>query len=237
MAPRPNGPPRHHHRGTGNPRHRPDRRHRPGRRTTAPLGHLTNTAHATGTDPQGGTVRSPDARVELPVATGAAKLSITKTADNSGPVRVGGTVTYTYTNTGGTTVGNLAVTDDHASNVTCDRTALDPGRTATCHATYVVTADDGKAGHVTNRAHATGTDPQGGQVRSPDAELRITVATCPPKGNDHEGCPGNHPSSHPATPATEAAGGRTRRRPRQAPRQAPRQRLRPAADPAAPQRR
>ncbi|MFF7456113.1 LPXTG cell wall anchor domain-containing protein [Kitasatospora sp. NPDC008115] len=171
----------------------------------AQAGHLTNTAHATGTDPQGGTVRSPDAQVNLPVAGGAAKLGITKTADNSGPVRVGDTVTYTYTvvNTGGSTVGNLTVTDDHASNVTCDRTTLDPGQSATCHATYVVTAADGKAGHVTNRAHATGTDPQGGQVRSPDAELCITVVTCPPKGNDHKGCPGDHPShpsGHPSHP-------------------------------------
>ncbi|MER6362945.1 hypothetical protein [Kitasatospora sp. NPDC001527] len=162
----------------------------------AQAGSLTNTAHATGTDPQGNPVRSPDAQVTLPVTAGAASLSITKTADTDGSVHPGETLTYTYTvtNTGGSTVHDLAVSDDHAPNVTCDRTTLDPGESATCHATYTVTEADAEAGHVTNRAFATGTDAQGDPVRSPDVELCITVVPCPPKGHGDKGgaCPG-HP--------------------------------------------
>ncbi|WP_425554775.1 DUF7507 domain-containing protein, partial [Kitasatospora putterlickiae] len=129
-------------------------------------------------------VRSPDAQVTLPVTPVTATLSITKTADTSGSVYVGDTVTYTYTvtNTGGATVSDLAVVDDHAPDVTCDRTTLDPGEAATCHATYTVTEADGDAGHVTNRAHATGTDPRGEPVHSPEVELCLTVVVRPPGG-------------------------------------------------------
>ncbi|WP_316528850.1 DUF7507 domain-containing protein [Kitasatospora brasiliensis] len=137
-------------------------------------GHVTNTAHATGTDPEGVQVQSPPAEATVPVI-GVAELSLIKTADSAGPFHLGETISYTYnvTNTGTATVHSINITDDHVTTITCDTTTLDPGQTATCHGTYVVTAADITAGHVTNTAHATGTDPEGQPVQSPDVEATV----------------------------------------------------------------
>ncbi|MFE7526505.1 hypothetical protein ACFU7Y_12350 [Kitasatospora sp. NPDC057542] len=140
------------------------------------LGHVTNTARATAAGPQGQTVQSPIAQVTLKVV-GVAKLDLEKRADSAGPFHVGDTVHYTYTvtNTGTAAVDRLTVTDDHVQGVTCDRTGLDPGQSATCHGTYTVTAADARAGHVTNTAHANGTDPQGRTVQSPPGQATVDV--------------------------------------------------------------
>ncbi|MEV7124318.1 DUF7507 domain-containing protein, partial [Kitasatospora griseola] len=139
-------------------------------------GHVTNTAHAEGTDPQGQTVVSPQVEATVPVV-GEALLTIEKIADSAGPFRLGDTVTYTYTvtNTGTAVVSNLTVVDDHVASVTCDATTLAPGASMLCHGSYVITAADVQAGHVTNTAHAEGTDPQGQQVVSPPVEATVTV--------------------------------------------------------------
>ncbi|MEU8541540.1 hypothetical protein AB0C52_16400 [Streptomyces sp. NPDC048717] len=144
-------------------------------------GHVINTARATGTDPEGGTVTSPPDEVTVPVA-GASRLTVTKTADTHGPVKPGDAITYTYTVTNGgqTALHDIAVTDDKVTAVTCEDTTLAPGAHTTCTGTYTVTVADAKAGHVTNTAHATGTDPEGHPVTSPDVRLRIS-AVCPPK--------------------------------------------------------
>ncbi|MFJ5920997.1 hypothetical protein ACIQF6_00185 [Kitasatospora sp. NPDC092948] len=140
-------------------------------------GHVTNTAVANGTDPQGQPVQSPPAEVTVPVA-GEAQLSIQKAADSAGPFHVGDTVSYTYTvtNTGTAVVSNITVSDDHVASVTCSQTTLNPGASTLCHGTYVVTAADVTAGHVTNTAVANGTDPQGQPVQSPPAEVTVPVA-------------------------------------------------------------
>ncbi|MGW4384886.1 DUF7507 domain-containing protein, partial [Kitasatospora sp. NPDC004531] len=129
------------------------------------LGHLTNRAEAFGLNPQDETVVSPPASVVLPVV-GRAALSIAKSADAAGPFRVGDTVSYTYTvtNTGTAAVHNLTVTDDHVTSVACGSTVLNPGASTLCHGSYVITAADVSAGHVTNTARANGTDPEGGPV-------------------------------------------------------------------------
>ncbi|MGW1116520.1 DUF7507 domain-containing protein [Streptomyces tanashiensis] len=156
------------------------------------LGHLTNQARATATDPRGGTVLSPLAEVTLSVV-GVSKLTVTKKADTAGPVKPGDRITYTYTvaNEGSTSLEDIAVTDDRAADVVCEPTTLAPGARATCRATYTVTEEDALAGHVTNTARATGTDPAGGTVESPPVRLRIP-AVCPPHGYDwgygHGGC-------------------------------------------------
>ncbi|MFJ4215634.1 hypothetical protein ACIP27_23220, partial [Streptomyces hydrogenans] len=154
------------------------------------LGHLTNQARATATDPRGATVLSPFAEVTLDVV-GVSKLTVTKKADTAGPVEPGDRIAYTYTvtNEGSTTLESIAVTDDRAANVVCEPTTLAPGARATCRATYTVTEEDALAGHVTNIARATGTDPDGATVESPPVRLRIPAA-CP--ADDHgygdEGC-------------------------------------------------
>ncbi|MFC9594497.1 hypothetical protein ACFTUC_32525 [Streptomyces sp. NPDC056944] len=150
------------------------------------LGHLTNQARATATDPRGGTVLSPLAEVTLKVV-GVSKLTVTKKADTAGPVKPGDRIAYTYTvvNEGSTSLDDIAVTDDRAADVVCEPTTLAPGARATCRATYTVTEADAVAGHVTNTARATGTDPDGGTVVSPPVRLRIP-AVCPPKGYGYD---------------------------------------------------
>ncbi|MFE7411354.1 DUF7507 domain-containing protein [Streptomyces laurentii] len=147
----------------------------------AAAGKVTNRAHATGTDPGGDTVTSPPDEVTVPV-TGASKLVVTKKADVRGPVKPGDTITYTYTvtNEGSTTLSDIAIVDDKVTDITCEDTTLAPGASTTCTGTYTVTVADAKAGHVTNKAHATGTDPDGNTVDSPTVKLKIR-AVCPPK--------------------------------------------------------
>ncbi|MFI9786904.1 LPXTG cell wall anchor domain-containing protein, partial [Kitasatospora sp. NPDC051984] len=142
----------------------------------AAAGHVTNTAHANGTDPEGRPVVSPPGEATVTVA-GEAVLSIEKTADSAGPFHVGDTVHYTYTvtNTGTAVVHNVTVADDHVASVTCDATTLNPGQSTLCHGSYVITAADAAAGHVTNTAHANGTDPEGRPVVSPPGEATVTV--------------------------------------------------------------
>ncbi|WP_189273993.1 DUF7507 domain-containing protein, partial [Kitasatospora griseola] len=139
-------------------------------------GHVTNTAHATGTDPEGRTVQSPPGEATVPVV-GEALLSIEKAADSAGPFHVGDTVNYTYTvtNTGTAVVHNVSVADDHVASVTCNATTLNPGQSTLCHGSYVVTAADVQAGHVTNTARATGTDPAGQEVQSPPIDATVPV--------------------------------------------------------------
>ncbi|MFJ8444464.1 DUF7507 domain-containing protein, partial [Kitasatospora griseola] len=141
-----------------------------------PVGHVTNTAHADGVDPEGQGVQSPPGEATVPVV-GIAALTIEKTADSAGPFHVGDTVAYTYTvtNTGTAAVHSLSVTDDHVAVVTCDTTTLNPGQSTLCHGSYVITAADVSAGHVTNTAHANGTDPEGQAVVSPPGEATVPV--------------------------------------------------------------
>ncbi|MGW2872854.1 DUF7507 domain-containing protein [Kitasatospora sp. NPDC001225] len=142
-------------------------------------GHITNTAHANGADPQGQPVQSPPAQATVDVVTPVSALAVAKQADSAGPFHIGDTVHYTYTvtNTGNTTVNSITVSDDHVASVTCDQTTLEPGQNTTCHGTYTVTAADAQAGHITNTAHANGTDPQGQPVQSPPVEATVDVVT------------------------------------------------------------
>ncbi|MGW4384147.1 DUF7507 domain-containing protein, partial [Kitasatospora sp. NPDC004531] len=139
-------------------------------------GHVTNTAHADGTDPQGDPVQSPPGEATVEIA-GNARLTLQKTADSAGPFHLGDTVHYTYTvtNAGTAALGNLTVTDDHVAAVTCDVTTLNPGQSTFCHGSYVITAADVTAGHVTNTAHADGVDPEGTPVQSPPGEATVPV--------------------------------------------------------------
>ncbi|WP_316524187.1 DUF7507 domain-containing protein [Kitasatospora brasiliensis] len=185
----------------------------------AAAGHVTNTAHADATDPQGRPVESAPAEATVPVA-GQAQLSIVKQADVKGSARPGDTVTYTYTvtNTGSTALTDVAVSDDRVAPVVCEATTLRPGESTTCRGTYLVTQDDAKAGHVTNTATASARDPQGRPVESPPVELCVTVSECPEKKDcvkpPHPGRPAGPPhgkgSGHlpdTGSPATLAAAG------------------------------
>ncbi|MEV7124114.1 DUF7507 domain-containing protein, partial [Kitasatospora griseola] len=152
-------------------------------------GHVTNTARASGVDPEGRPVESGPSEVTVETTSGASSLSITKQADVSGSAQVGDTVTYSYmvTNTGTTVLTDVMVRDDRVASVSCEATTLEPGASTTCHGVYVVTEEDAKAGHVTNTATASARDPQGQLVESRPVSLCVTVSECPEKEKG-EGC-------------------------------------------------
>ncbi|MFE4669361.1 hypothetical protein ACFRI7_31520 [Streptomyces sp. NPDC056716] len=142
-------------------------------------GTVTNVATAQGTT-DGTTVTSPPDEETITVVTPAEPgLSLEKTVDASRVYRPGDQVTYTYTvtNTGGTELTGIAVTDNRVSDVTCQNTTLAPGESTTCSGTYTVTQADAKKGKVTNTAVA---EAENGTVHSDPAEATITVTVKKP---------------------------------------------------------
>jgi uncharacterized repeat protein (TIGR01451 family) len=117
-------------------------------------------------------------------ATGG--LSISKSANRATITTAGDTIGYTFRimNTGALTAHDVAVADTPASPaslnqlsvITCPRTELAPGAATDCTATYAVTAADVRHGGVTNSAVATGSDPDGTQLRSDASRITVPVA-------------------------------------------------------------
>jgi len=153
--------------------------------------------------------------IELPVATPAPTptptttpatvtpgLSLTKVEAPGSPdpiTKAGQTITYDFnvTNTGNTTLNNLAVTDTQAVSgealtapVSCPVTSLAAGASVTCTGTYAVTSADIANGEVDDVATATATTSTGATVTSNESTLSILVAV-----------PTSAPSS--ATPKTK----------------------------------
>lgn len=124
-------------------------------------GAIDNTAFATGVA-SGTEIRSNDDTEHIPI-TLPASLEVSKLPITPGPYSVGQTVhfRYTVTNTGGVTLHNITIGDDHVTGITCDPTTIapanEPGDTTTCEGTYVITPEDGLNGQVVNTAVATGT--------------------------------------------------------------------------------
>ena len=152
-------------------------------------GHVVNSAHSTGTPPQGPPVGSPDDGTDSPLPP-APDLGIVKSADSSAlqtPPRVGDTITYTMvvTNTGNVTLTGVSITDrlPGVSVPTIVWPAapgvLLPLQTATGTATYQLTQADIDAGHVANAAFATGTPPSGPPVVTPDGETDTPLPPSP----------------------------------------------------------
>ncbi|NUT98668.1 MAG: DUF11 domain-containing protein [Saccharothrix sp.] len=134
-------------------------------------GEVHNTAVATGSTPADQPVTDTD-DATVPLVAGAA-LALDKTAaladaDHDGRANPGETITYTFTvtNAGAVTITHVTI-DDAALPVTCPDTALAPGESVTCTATYTVTAADVATGAVTNTATARGRTPNGNPVTSP----------------------------------------------------------------------
>ena len=146
-------------------------------------GHVNNTASAVATDPDG-TEIDDEATVDVPV-TVEPRLEVVKTADTSAisSAQVGDTITFrfTVTNTGNATVSGISIQDRlpglsglvYAWPGTAG--VLEPRESATATATYRLTADDLRIGHVANHATATGTPPSGTPLTSPPSEVDIPV--------------------------------------------------------------
>lgn len=133
-------------------------------------GTVRNTAAATGHAPDGsGAATDEDSAVVT--ADRSAGLSLVKSAqpDTAEDFTVGRHVFYSYevTNTGNTTVNDLAVTDTAFTGngprpaVTCPDEPLPPNESATCRSEYVLTQADIDQGSVSDTASATGTTTAG----------------------------------------------------------------------------
>lgn len=130
---------------------------------------IFNIANTTGVDPRGETYTSmndvaQDSIPDVPL------VEIIKTAgdiadiNGDGILWVDDEVIYTFviTNTGNSRLENLVVTDNNITNpIVCSGTALDPGESFTCTASYILTEADGEAGQVVNTASVIGMSPTG----------------------------------------------------------------------------
>jgi LPXTG-site transpeptidase (sortase) family protein len=136
-------------------------------------GERNNTATATGKDPGDNDVTDND--LENVALTQSPAISIVKSSDATGTNADGDTIIYSYDveNTGNVTLTNVTVTDAHTglSAITCipaQDSALNPGDTMSCSATYTVTQADANAGQIDNTGVVTGTDPTSNQVTDND---------------------------------------------------------------------
>jgi|GEM_PF-4206371 len=157
----------------------------------APGTQFVNTATVSSTDatPQSA---SDTVTVVAPITTPATVvtpgLSLTKVEASGSPdpiTKAGQTITYDFnvTNTGNTTLNNLAITDTQSVSgealtapVSCPVTSLAAGASVTCTGTYTVTSTDITNGKVTDSATATATTTTGTSVTSNSSTLTIPVA-------------------------------------------------------------
>ena len=125
-------------------------------------GKVVNNATGSATDPE--TPVTPGEK-EDPIETPNPSLTVVKTSDKTGVVKLGETVTYTITvtNNGNVTINDIEVTDELTGNTgenafTIDKLAVGESKQFT--ATYTVTEADILAGKIVNIAKASGTDPK-----------------------------------------------------------------------------
>nr|WP_277628516.1 hypothetical protein [Arsenicicoccus dermatophilus] len=127
-------------------------------------GAFTNSATATGTAPDGTTTSASSSVIVATKATISLDkvASVIKDTNSSGRADVGDTIDYTFTvtNTGTVTLGQVTLTDARLgyAGAVCTSTTLAPGASTTCLAkTYPLTQADVNAGVVDNTATAYGT--------------------------------------------------------------------------------
>jgi uncharacterized repeat protein (TIGR01451 family) len=155
-------------------------------------GSVTNTAVATGTDPDSNPVVSSPSTATFLTTAGPA-LTVVKSASSTGGsgLHAGDVITYSFvvTNTGNVTITDVAVDEGSftgsgsLSAVTCPAGAssLAPGSQVTCTATYRVTQADVNAGNLINSATAVGTPPGGvpASVVSPPSTVDVPQQAAP----------------------------------------------------------
>ncbi len=149
-------------------------------------GSLADSGVAHGTPDRGNPVNSDPSTVTIPATALTPAVSVIKTTTTTAISTVGQHVPYSFevVNTGGLALTSVSVTDAHTapsldsglSAITCPVTALAPGATMTCTATYTVTQADLDHGSVTDTATAHGTPPSGPAVASGPSALTISSA-------------------------------------------------------------
>jgi von Willebrand factor type A domain len=146
-------------------------------RTTEPdvqAGHVTNTATVTGYPPSSPPVSGTGtATVTAHVVKPGLKVKKTASPTQFGAPGQRITDTYAVTNTGQVTLSGIRVTDNQiTAPVSCPATALAPGKSMACHATYVTTKADVSRGGITNVSLVTARTPDGSKVT---AKVTATV--------------------------------------------------------------
>jgi uncharacterized repeat protein (TIGR01451 family) len=138
-------------------------------------GSVANTATAAGTAPGDVAVISEPAVAVVWATDATTSLSLTKSTTATGYAAAGDTIDYQYvvTNTGSTTISDVAVTDNLVGSVSCADPTLAPGASETCTGSYTVTQGDVDAGSVTNTASASGTNPQSTDVTSNSSSVTV----------------------------------------------------------------
>ncbi|SEA65022.1 DUF7507 domain-containing protein [Leifsonia sp. 21MFCrub1.1] len=146
-------------------------------------GVVADHARASGTDPGGNPVLSSPSRVELfsPISA----LTIVKSTTATSVSAVGQQVPYSFvvTNTGNQVLTNVAVADTQVlpgsqanmSAIACPQTTLNPAASMTCTGSYQVTAADLGNGSVNDFATASGRNPAGTTVTSPQSAASVNA--------------------------------------------------------------
>ena len=132
-------------------------------------GKVVNNATGSATNPTDPKTPVTPGEKEDPIETPNPSLTVVKTSDKTGVVKLGETVTYTITvtNNGNVTINDIEVTDELTGNTgekafTIDKLAVGESKQFT--ATYKVTEADILAGKIVNTATASGIDPENKDV-------------------------------------------------------------------------
>ncbi|WP_035456984.1 DUF7507 domain-containing protein, partial [Algoriphagus terrigena] len=132
-------------------------------------GSVTNTATASGQDPNGEDITDDDSQTTNGAESD--EITVLKNADKSGYFEAGEVVTYTIvvSNTGNSTISDATVVDP-LTGLTEDIGTLAPGQTVLYTTTYTVTQADVDNGNISNTATASGTNSDGEDVQDDDSE-------------------------------------------------------------------
>ncbi|WP_430334725.1 DUF7507 domain-containing protein [Rhodococcus sp. ACT016] len=153
-------------------------------------GKISDAATASGADPQGGEVKSPESGKEIETSGTNPALTVVKSSTTAAISEVGQKVPYTFSviNTGNVTMSGITITDTQTapadaanmSAISCPQTSLAPGASMDCTAEYTVSQADFDHGKIADAATASGTDPQGGSVTSPESGKEIETSGANP---------------------------------------------------------
>lgn len=148
-------------------------------------GKVDNQAKASGTPPLGRPAVNADSNLVSTPLPQASNVSLVKTLQSHEDVNgntltdAGDSLSYKFvvTNTGNTRISDVKINDPLVSNVSCDKTTLNPGESAECSGSLTVTQAQVNAGKVVNTATATVTGPEGEKTSAP------STATVPTDSN------------------------------------------------------
>ncbi|MGV8848839.1 MAG: beta strand repeat-containing protein [Propionibacteriaceae bacterium] len=141
------------------------------RQSDVDAGHVVNSATALGTPPVGDPVSGADA-TDTPIPA-TPSMTLDKQAGAASGTTAGSTIVYSFVvaNTGNVTLASIAISDPKVGAVSCPVTALAPGATTRCTATYTLLQADVDAGQVANTATVSAAPPLGAPVTAADSTL------------------------------------------------------------------